>query len=42
VREEHLRYALGGIGLTDARTGLAVDLGRLPGVQVLSLIRHRY
>jgi hypothetical protein len=33
---------LGGIVLTDVATGDPVDLGRLPGVRVLTLIRHRF
>lgn len=33
---------LGRIVLTDAQTGERIDLGALPGVQVRTLIRHRY
>lgn len=42
MRDETTDDPLGGIELTDARTGAAVDLGGLRGVQVLSLIRHRF
>ncbi len=33
---------LTGIVLPDARTGDPVDLGSLPGVAVLTAIRHRF
>ena len=33
---------LAGLSLPDSRTGAAVELSRLPGVHVLTLIRHRY
>jgi hypothetical protein len=32
----------GGISLADARTGTDYSLGKLPGVWVLSAIRHRH
>ncbi len=42
MRDEQVHLALSGIRLTDARTGVLLDLGDLAGVHVLSLIRHRY
>jgi hypothetical protein len=33
---------LDGLVLPDARTGRAVDLGKLPGCYLLTAIRHRY
>ena len=42
MREEPVHLPLGGIVLPDARTGELVDLGTSAGVQVLTLIRHRY
>ena len=42
MRETAPDLPLDGIVLDDARTGQAVDLGRLPGVQVVTLIRHRH
>jgi hypothetical protein len=42
VRDETTDLPLHGIELTDARTGERIDLGRLPDVHVLTLIRHRY
>ena len=42
MREHHIDVPLDGIVLTDVSTGDPVDLGRLPGVQVVTLIRHRY
>lgn len=41
MRETAPDLPLDGIVLDDARTGQAVDLGR-PGVQVVTLIRHRH
>jgi hypothetical protein len=42
VRELPLDTPLDGIALTDVATGEPVDLGRLTGVRVLTLIRHRF
>jgi len=42
VRELRLDIPLDGIVLTDATTGDPVELARLAGVQVLTLIRHRF
>jgi hypothetical protein len=42
VREQHIDTDLHAIVLTDVSTGSPVDLGDLPGVQVLTLIRHRF
>ena len=42
MREQHVDTDLDGIVLTDVSTGLPVDLGRLPGVEVVTLIRHRF
>ena len=42
VRELPTDLPLAGVVLTDARTGAPVDLGRLGGVRVLTLIRHRF
>jgi len=42
MREDAVHLPLRGIGLTDVRSGATVDLGDLGGVQLLSLIRHRY
>lgn len=42
VRELRTDLPLAGVVLTDARTGAPVDLGRLGGVRVLTLIRHRF
>lgn len=42
MRDETTDHPLDGIELTDVRTGAAIDLGGLRGVQVLTLIRHRF
>ena len=42
VRELPTDLPLAGVVLTDAATGAPVDLGRLAGVRVLTLIRHRF
>lgn len=42
MREEPTAVELSGIVLTDVRTGAPVDLGGLSGVQVVTLIRHRF
>ena len=42
MREERVDVPLDGVVLTDVSTGEPVDLGALTGVQVVSLIRHRY
>jgi hypothetical protein len=42
MRDESVHLPLDGIVLPDARTGEPVDLAASPGVQVLTLIRHRY
>jgi len=42
VRDDLLRLPLEGLALPDARTGGSVVVRELPGVQVLTLIRHRY
>ncbi len=42
MRELRIDTPLDGIVLTDVTTGTPVDLGRSPGVQVLTLIRHRF
>lgn len=42
MRDESVHLRLDGIVLSDARTGEPVDLAALRGVQVLTLIRHRY
>lgn len=42
MRDERADEPLDGIELTDVRSGAALDLGTLPGVQVLTLIRHRF
>jgi hypothetical protein len=42
VRNERVRLPLRGLRLPDVRTGAPVDLGELPGVRVLTLIRHRF
>lgn len=42
MREETTAIELGGTVLTEVRTGAPVDLGALPGVQVVTLIRHRF
>jgi hypothetical protein len=42
MREVAARIPLGGIRLTDSRSGGLVDLGELTGVMVLIVIRHRY
>lgn len=42
MRDEAVHLPLTGIRLADVRSGAPVDLGELSGVQVLSLIRHRY
>ena len=42
MRETTPDLPLDGVVLDDARTGQHVDLGRLTGVQVVVLIRHRH
>ncbi len=42
MRDEKTDIALDGIVLTDVASGQPVDLGHLTGVQVLTLIRHRF
>ncbi len=42
MRETTPDLPLNGIVLTDARTGRPVEPVRWAGVQVVSLIRHRY
>ncbi len=42
MRELTTDIPLDGVALTDARSGAAVDLGLLAGVQVVTLIRHRF
>lgn len=42
MREQHIDTDLRGVVLTDVSTGSPVDLGHLPGVRVLTLIRHRF
>ncbi len=42
MRDESTDDPLDGIVLTEVRTGAAVDLGGLRGVQVVTLIRHRF
>ncbi len=42
MRELHIDTPLDGIVLTDVATGDPVDLGRLAGVRVVTLIRHRF
>ena len=42
MRELPLDTPLDGIVLTDVAAGEPVDLGRLAGVRVLTLIRHRF
>lgn len=42
MRELRTDLPLTGVVLTDVRTGDPVDLGRLGGVRVLTLIRHRF
>lgn len=42
MRADRLRLPLDGLMLPDARTGAPVVLAELPGVQVLTLVRHRY
>lgn len=42
MRELSVDIPLDGIVLTDVLTGDPVDLGRLTGVRVVSLIRHRF
>ncbi|WP_281424442.1 hypothetical protein [Pseudonocardia nigra] len=42
MRHESVRLRLAGIVLTDAGTGAPTDLTGLPGVAVLTLIRHRF
>ena len=41
IRQD-IAVALAGRTVLDARSGAALDLGTLPGVQVLVLIRHRH
>lgn len=42
VRDNRSLLSLTGIVLPDVSTGAPVALTELPGVQVLSLVRHRY
>ena len=42
MREQHIDVPLDGVVLTDVSTGDPVDLRRLAGVRVLTLIRHRF
>jgi hypothetical protein len=42
VREQTVDLPLSGVLLPDARTGRQLDLHALPGVRVLTLIRHRF
>lgn len=42
MRERIVDLSLSGARLPDARTGELLDLGSLPGVRVLTLIRHRF
>lgn len=42
MRERSTDIPLDGIVLTDVRTGDPVEPGHLPGVAVLTLIRHRF
>ncbi len=42
MREETVHIPLAGVRLVDCRGGGLVDLGGLPGVQVLTLVRHRH
>lgn len=42
MRDERVHLPLAGISLPDAAGSAIVDLGALPGVWVLTLIRHRY
>jgi hypothetical protein len=39
---ETVRLPAAGIGLTEARTGETYHLGDLPGVWVITAIRHRH
>lgn len=42
MRELTVDTPLEGVVLTDVSTGSPVDLGRLAGVTVVTLIRHRF
>lgn len=42
MRDEAVQISLQDVELPDASNGRAVALGDLQGVQVLSLIRHRF
>lgn len=42
MRDLTTDIGLDAVVLTDVRTGEPVDLGRLPGPAVLTLIRHRF
>lgn len=42
MREEVTDTPLDGVVLTEVRTGARIDLGLLSGVQVVTLIRHRF
>lgn len=42
MRELTVDTPLEGVVLTDVSTGGPVDLGRLTGVTVVTLIRHRF
>lgn len=42
MREDVTDTPLDGIVLTEVRTGAPIDLGLLQGVQVVTLIRHRF
>lgn len=41
-RREQVIIPLAGIEVVDAATGTARDLGDLPGVHVMVLMRHRH
>ena len=42
MRDQSIDVPLRGIVLTDVRSGQPIDVGLLPGVWVVTLIRHRY
>lgn len=42
MHEQSVELPLTGLLLPDARTGSRFDLHALPGIWVLTLIRHRY
>jgi len=41
-RIEKVSIPLAGLTVTDAQTGAQTDLGQLPGVHILVLMRHRH